>query len=288
METTKLNLSDKLPLTCTRSGTCCHGKKVNINPWELANLANEKKMKTKEFGDLYCEFGGIRLKFNNEPKWKDDFACSQYVPGIGCQVYNGRPLACRLYPLGRQKQSGDTHYIFQGHKFPCLAECSDVTALPYLSVIEYIEEQGAENFELAQDGYLEVMQNLAEAAFILLLDSGLAQSGDKKTIQEWRRMGRAEPKELSSQIGDKWMDLLMFPEISVDLADPISFINRHNLQLQEKIEESFGDFEKIPDLSGASSLLLGLALHLGRGLGAKPKELSEHWINTAKNNGAKE
>ncbi len=40
--TTKLTLTDELPLTCTRSGTCCHGKTVRLNPWELAHLAEAK------------------------------------------------------------------------------------------------------------------------------------------------------------------------------------------------------------------------------------------------------
>ncbi|MFT7011938.1 MAG: hypothetical protein ACJAWR_001962, partial [Flavobacteriales bacterium] len=44
MITTKLNLEDKLPLTCSRTGTCCHGKTVWLNPWELALISREKKI----------------------------------------------------------------------------------------------------------------------------------------------------------------------------------------------------------------------------------------------------
>jgi hypothetical protein len=32
--------------------------------------------------------------------------------------------------------------------------------------------------------------------------------------------------------------------------------------------------------------MMGLALHLGRGLGANPAELAELWIKTAKEHGA--
>jgi len=32
--------------------------------------------------------------------------------------------------------------------------------------------------------------------------------------------------------------------------------------------------------------MMGLALHLGRGLGANSAELAEHWIKTAKEHGA--
>ena len=52
MITTKLRIQDSLPLTCSRGGTCCHGNTVLLNPWELARLAQEKKITPREFRDL--------------------------------------------------------------------------------------------------------------------------------------------------------------------------------------------------------------------------------------------
>jgi hypothetical protein len=34
--------------------------------------------------------------------------------------------------------------------------------------------------------------------------------------------------------------------------------------------------------------MMGVALHLSRGLGANPKDLAEHWIDIAKNHGGLE
>ena len=101
---TKLSLSDQLPLTCSRSGTCCHGKMVWLNPWELACLSEAKGLNPREFRDTFCEFGGIRLRFDGAMGWKNQKACSQYSEGVGCSVHMGRPLVCRLFPLGRQRQ----------------------------------------------------------------------------------------------------------------------------------------------------------------------------------------
>ena len=93
--TTKLSLEDKLPLTCSRTGTCCHGKLVLLNPWELACLAREKKNTPREFRDLYCEFGGIRLRFDGEIGWKGQQACSQYVDNLDvAYIWGAR------YPVG--------------------------------------------------------------------------------------------------------------------------------------------------------------------------------------------
>ncbi|MDO9254252.1 MAG: YkgJ family cysteine cluster protein [Bacteroidales bacterium] len=285
---TKLSLHDKLPLTCSRTGTCCHGKLVLLNPWELACLAREKKITAREFRDLYCEFGGIRLRFDGKVGWKEQHACSQYIDNFGCSVHLGRPLSCRLYPLGRQIQSEEVHYMHEGTEFPCMDGCSEVSGLPYLTVTEYLKGQATGKFEKAQDEYLDLMQNLADIAFELLLDTGLAESGDRYTLPLWRKMGNELPEVLADRIGPEWIDSLMLPEISDDLEDPVSFARKHNDILRLKAQEKFGALQANRELHEASVLMMGLALHLARGLGAEPVILAEHWIATAKNHGAQE
>jgi Fe-S-cluster containining protein len=284
--TTILTLTDNLPLTCSRSGTCCHGKTVRLNPWELARLAEAKGLTPRAFRDQYCDFGGIQLRFDGAPGWRQQSACSQYVPAFGCSVHVGRPLACRLYPLGRQRQGGELHYMYQGSVFPCMVGCPEVLDLPKLSVGAYIEGQATKRFEVAQDEYLELMQKLADSAFALLLESGLAESGDRQTLRLWREMGREEPEQLHDRLGTEWIDLLMIPELADGLPDPIAFSRRHHDLLFLKAQESFGTLDNVTDFRKASGLLMGLALHLGRGLGANPAELAEHWIKTAKEHGA--
>ncbi len=284
--TTKLTLTDNLPLTCSRAGTCCHGKMVMLNPWELACLAAAKKQTSREFRDRFCEFGGISLRFDGPPGWNELPACSQYVPGYGCSVHPGRPLVCRLYPLGRQRQGEQQCYIHQGGVFPCMEGCPEVANLPQLSVAKYIAGQAAKRFEVAQDEYLELMQNLAEGAFALLFDSGLAKSDDRQTLGLWREMGRAKPEKLTKALGGEWVDALMLPELTDYLNDPATFSRQHLGLLQSKSQESFNTLDNADDFRKASGLMMGLALHLGRGLGANPAELAEHWIKTAKEHGA--
>jgi Fe-S-cluster containining protein len=286
MQTTKLTKETILPLTCTRSGTCCFGKAVMLNPWELFNLSKEKKITSREFRDLYCEFGGIRLRFNGEKDTKGQHACSQYKEDIGCTVHQGRPLACRLYPLGRQIQFDTAAYIYEGDTFPCLTDCSQVLELPKLSVGEYLKGQEADPFEKAQDAYLIVMQNIADIAFELLLDSGLAASGDTKTLAVWRKLGIDSPELLAVRIGQNWMDCLMLPDIDAT-ENPITFAQKHNDLLLLKAQKEFGNLKTLQELHDASVLIIGVALHLSRALGADTKGICEHWITTAKKHGAK-
>jgi uncharacterized protein len=286
--TTILALTDSLPLTCTRAGTCCHGKMVWLNPWELARMAAVKGLTPRAFRDRYCEFGGIRLRFDGLPGWKGLAACSQYVPDLGCSIHAGRPLVCRLYPLGRQRQGKEQHYIHRGSDFPCLEGCPEVLDLPHVTVADYLVGQDAMACEAAQDEYLEMMQHLADGAFALLLESGLAASGDRQTLRLWREFGKETPEELTSRLGPEWVDLLMLPDIGDKLDDPVDFSNRHHDMLQSHAQKSFGNIGDFAALRHASGIMMGLALHLGRGLGADPVELSEHWIKTAKKLGALE
>ena len=282
MQTTQLSLEDTLPLTCTRSGTCCHGNLVLLNPWELFSLAKEKKNTQREFRDLYTEYGGTKLRFDGKAGWKKKKACSQYVDGFGCSVHLGRPLACRLFPIGRQIHSSEVHYIYQGAKFPCLEGCPEVVKLPHLSVGEYLQGQETEHFEKAQDAYLELMQNLADMAFELFLDTGLAESGDTKTLPLWEVMGNEPPEVLANRIGHEWLDCLMIPEISNDCVDPINFVQKHTELLQVKAQEKFGTLSTNQELHEASVMIMGVALHLAQGIGANRKVLAEHWCDTAK------
>ena len=288
MQTTKLNTDSILPLTCSRSGSCCFGKAVMLNPWELLSFSIEKKITVREFRDLYCEFGGIRLRFDGKQDKKGQQACSQYIDNMGCSVHLGRPLACRLYPLGRKIQFDKAHYIYEGEKFPCLTDCAEVLELPKMSVGEYMKGQGAEPFEKAQDEYLIVMQNIADIGFELFLETGLSESGDIKTLALWRVMGNELPELLAERIGKDWIDALMLPNIVELSDDPVQFAQKHNELLLIKAQEEFGALQTFEELHTASVLLIGVALHLARALGADPKSISEHWIETAISHGAVE
>jgi Fe-S-cluster containining protein len=287
MQTTKLTTDSILPLTCSRSGTCCFGKAVMLNPWELLSFSKEKKITPKEFRDLYTDFGGIRLTFNGKTDKKGQKACSQYIDNMGCSVHKGRPLACRLYPLGRQIQFDTAHYIYEGKQFPCLTDCAEVLQLPKLSVGNYLKGQEAEPFEKAQDEYLIIMQNIADIAFELLLESGLSASGDTKTLSVWREMGIEQPELLTARIGKDWIDSLMIPAI-INENCPTTFAKKHNNLLLLKAQQEFGNLQTLKEVHEASVLIMAIALHLSKGLGADTKGIAELWIEIAKNNGAKE
>lgn len=283
---TTLQLHDELPLTCTRTGSCCHGKQVFLNPWELARLAKEKKLSVREFSDFYCDFGGILLRFDGLKDKQGFPACSQYITNFGCSVHEGRSLACRLFPLGRQIQNGATKYIFEGTTFPCLNGCSEVLNLPQLKVGDYLIGQETSIFEQAQDAYLEVMQNLADLSFELLLETGLAATGETKTLPAWKKIGTTAPTELAQQIGTEWLEALLFPNLECVKENALTFISQHNYNLQQLAQNNFARLENFTAIHEASVQMMRLALYLAKAVGANPESLAEYWIDVAKSHGA--
>lgn len=288
MHTTQLNLSDTLPLTCSRKGTCCHGNKVMLNPFEVNQLARAKNMSPKEFKEQYTISGGSQLKFDGKIGWSNQHACSQYIENFGCSVHEGRPLACRLFPLGRQVQNGKANYIYQGEQFPCVeGGCPEVLELPHITVSQYIQVQETVAFEQAQDAYLEMMQNIADIAFELLLETGLAESGDKKTIATWRKMGTESPSVLANRIGEKWLAELVVPAIKNHQNNASIFAQKHHNQFLLKVNEEMGDLTTFDECRSASIMLMAMALHLANSIGADYKSLANHWCESAIGFGAK-
>lgn len=225
-----LKLDDVLPLTCTRSGTCCHGKDIRITPWELARLAHARGIPACDFRERFTEDAGTRLRLA-EPGWRGLPACSQYDPAHGCSVHAERPLACRLYPLGREVQGGEVRIIHEGASFPCLDGCPEVSTLPSLTVAAYLAGQGAEPFAAVRDAYLELTQDLADAAFTLVFDGGIGAGTDRRWANAWSVAVSGGPVAWTAVLGAAWHDRLTVPGIAV--SEQRAWLEQHRTIIQE-------------------------------------------------------
>ena len=284
LTTTSLNSGDLLPLTCTREGTCCHGKTVWLNPWELARLAQGRGLSTAAFRNAHVDHG-IQLRFNG-PAGKLGAACSQYAAGIGCVAHPSRPLACRLYPLGREKRGEQIRYVYEGRSFPCLSGCPSVTSLPPMTVSDYLTGQEVSAGEIAQDAYLEMAQDLAEGAFVVLFDSGLAVQRGPQVLAQWKAVIEMDPAARQRVIGETWFELLTAPSLGDDLEDPAAWISAHRQQFQAAAQMAFGKLRDADTLAEASVRFLALALHLVQAVGAaNPTDVGRRWLAAAKNRG---
>jgi Fe-S-cluster containining protein len=83
---------------------CCRDKVIVLSPFDLLRIAREAGVSTSEAVARFTIRRGSILKF------RDDRACVA-LDGLRCGVHRGRPLACRLYPLGIERDGGDDKFV---------------------------------------------------------------------------------------------------------------------------------------------------------------------------------
>jgi Fe-S-cluster containining protein len=146
---TGLNRQTPFYFLCSQCLLCCRHKKIQVNPYEVARLAANRGLPTADFIDRYTHDSGTVLN------WEEDGACV-FLNSRGCGVHPGRPLVCRLYPLGRHVQaSGDESFSEIEPDQDCKGVYSDNSI-----ITAYLESQGARPFMDAADKYLELLWRL--------------------------------------------------------------------------------------------------------------------------------
>jgi Fe-S-cluster containining protein len=133
---------------CTR---CCYGKRIAVNPYELARLSRNLGITTTELIEGYTVDGGIALAA------RADSSCVFLGPN-GCSVHPDRPLVCRLYPLGRIVQADGSEYFVENAPHP---ETRGVYGGDG-TVGAYLESQGVAPFIAAADRYYAVWLMLTQ------------------------------------------------------------------------------------------------------------------------------
>ena len=91
-----MNRNSPFSYTCNACGLCCHNKVITLSPYDVIRLAQVARVSTREAIDRFTIRRGSILKFS------DGGACVA-LEGTRCGVHRGRPLACRLYPLGIER-----------------------------------------------------------------------------------------------------------------------------------------------------------------------------------------
>lgn len=138
--------------TCHACSRCCHDKIIQLNPYEVARLAQNRGISTTEFLARYTERSGTALRRTEEG------ACVFLTPQ-GCGVHQDRPLVCRLYPLGRHVTSE------RGEEFRELQPHPETEGEYGIAgtVQTFLDRQGADPFIEAADQYVELVGRLVAA-----------------------------------------------------------------------------------------------------------------------------
>ena len=99
-----VNRTSSFSYVCNACGLCCRDKVIVLSPFDLLRIAREAGVSTSEAIARFTIRRGSILKF------RDDGACVA-LDGLRCGVHRGRPLACRLYPLGIERNRGGDKFV---------------------------------------------------------------------------------------------------------------------------------------------------------------------------------
>jgi Fe-S-cluster containining protein len=161
----RLSLDDKLHFSCGKGldcfTHCCRDVSIVLTPYDVLRMKRALKMDSSEFLEKYAlifhtekqKLPIVLLKMNF-----DDKRCP-LVTEQGCSVYDHRPWACRMYPLGlaEPKNPNPTEHGFyfvikedlchgHGQGTPCALK-------------DYVAGQGLEAFEMMGASFRQVMLN---------------------------------------------------------------------------------------------------------------------------------
>jgi hypothetical protein len=103
--------------------------------------------------DKHPRFPMVMLKMQSDPDKKCPFVTAE-----GCTIYEDRPAACRIYPVGRAALKVDRHKeakekFFMVHEEHCLGFREDRT----WTLQEWLADQGVDEYNAMNDGWLEII-----------------------------------------------------------------------------------------------------------------------------------
>lgn len=203
--------NDAYSYVCHGCGHCCHHKAIRVSPYEVARL-----------GDVLGESTTTVLARDIDPEMSTlrttaEGACT-YLRGTGCAVHAGRPLACRLYPLGWiVTADGDEAFTeFEGHPRSAGLTGADGT------VADYVDAQGTAPYMDAARRYEAVLHRLRLAIEVDGPDPGdsppLADV-DAAVEGDCARRGVAVPEGVESRVDchlallHGWLDAAGAPSV---------------------------------------------------------------------------
>lgn len=150
-----LSESDLFQLSCGTGGcasNCCtKSAPIILNPYEIAVICRESGMSYEDLLDIVDTDRAEGFPLVMLPR---DPSC-HFWTGRGCRIYRARPLACRLYPLGRVFDHGESHIVH-----PELNVCSGLASAPAVTVGEYLMSQDVDTHISMADRWIEFVSEI--------------------------------------------------------------------------------------------------------------------------------
>jgi uncharacterized protein len=172
-----LDRTDTFSYRCGACGRCCRDKLVTLSPYDVIRMARAAGIATGGVVRRFTIRRGSILKF------RPDGACVA-LEGARCTLHRGRPLACRLYPLGLERDGSDERFIRLQPAAGSIGVYGESS-----SVGGFLSEQGVESYFRAVDRYHALLPLLRERV------AALADFERTEPREFWRRAFREATAE---------------------------------------------------------------------------------------------
>ncbi len=153
-----LGETDPVQLSCGPVGcpaTCCkNGPHIVLNPYEISLICAATGLSYEDFLDIVETDRVNGFPLIMLPR---DPVC-HFWTGTGCRVYSARPLACRLFPLGRVFDDGRSHIVLPGRNV-----CAGLAASPHCTLADYLREQDTHTQIEMADRWIEFVSDIERA-----------------------------------------------------------------------------------------------------------------------------
>lgn len=234
-----MNRNSTFSYLCNACGRCCHDKVVTLSPYDVLKIARGANLTTREAIRRYTIRRGSILRF------RDDGGCGA-LDGVRCGLHRGRPLACRLYPLGIERNANGTL-----DKFVTLEPAAGSLGVfgADSTVNEFLMVQGAGPHLEANARYASLLPVFRERVAVLVDFSRV------EPREFWRRAVRealAESGFDESPLIDAMFDADGANSESPDDADAV-------VTHVEQLKHMIGD-ETNPDILAAAAVMLAVSL----------------------------
>ena len=150
-----LSDTDPVQLSCGPAGcpsTCCKsGPHIILNPYEISLICAAAGTSYEDLLDIVETDRVNSFPLIMLPR---DPVCPFWTE-TGCRVYEARPLACRLFPLGRVFEDGRSYIVLPDRNI-----CSGLVPSPSKPLSEYLKGQNTETQIRMADAWIEFVSDL--------------------------------------------------------------------------------------------------------------------------------
>ncbi|MHC4607332.1 MAG: YkgJ family cysteine cluster protein, partial [Planctomycetota bacterium] len=153
-EAPRLSEKDSFQFSCTKDAPCfnhcCADVNIVLTPYDVLRMRKRIGMPSEEFLEKHCiipftksqRIPVILLKMRDNEK-----KTCPFVTGKGCSIYEDRPWACRMYPVGvaspKDEPGAEKPFFF------LIKEdlCKGFDTGPAWTIRSWMDDQGAEEYD---------------------------------------------------------------------------------------------------------------------------------------------